>query len=103
MKKLLLTGIAALFLATGTIFAQAEDDPTKWKFDGHSCAIRKYVAGEDNWEIKPADIPDLKRHIKAFEACDKFYDCVARRDGYPTVEPKGKRPKHCYAVDKRWR
>ena len=101
LKKTLLASAAALFLAAGTAHAEEENMPNGWWLNGHSCQIQKFVEGEDTGVITPKDIPDIERELKALKACDRFYQCVAERDGY--IKPRGKRPKHCYATDKRWR
>jgi hypothetical protein len=101
MKKVLIAGVAVLLMTTGTAHAEK-----KWETDWHRCMLEKFVTEETElnvlkWTITPEDIPNIERELKELKRCDAFYTCVAERDGY--VKPKGKRPKHCYANDRRWR
>jgi hypothetical protein len=116
MKKLLLTSVAALFLATGTAHAEWYDTELangydKWTANGHSCLIIKLFRPNDHnvfqtqegtegtmVHIQPSEIPDLEKALHNLKLCNKFYDCVAKRDykRYGTTpDPKGA-PKHCY-------
>jgi hypothetical protein len=120
MKKLFLTGVAALFLATST--AYAEPDATKewqtrklctvWKlFNPHTVdapgdyfgdreEIRVYN-GQATIDLRLDDLLELQKLLPDIKKCEAFWTCVAERDG--DVKPKGKRPKHCYENDRRWR
>jgi len=121
MKKLFLTGIAALFMATGT--AHAVED-TKWRADLHSCVIVKTfafkgkTAGDtlygENATVHADDILNdnsatvflsledalaIQKELPALKKCDAFYTCVVKRDWRrytPDAKPKGPVPKHCY-------
>ena len=124
MKKLLLTVIAALFLATGT--AHAVED-TKWRANFHSCNIVKpfafksktaagstlcgeteiVSAGADNILnadsatvfLSLEDALAIQKELPALKKCDAFYKCVAKRDWRrytPDAKPEGPIPKHCY-------
>jgi hypothetical protein len=114
MKKLLLTSIAALFLATGAAHAEWYDTERansyyKWTTNGHSCEIKKAFRPKDDnvfrteegtteISIQATEIADLEKALHNLKLCDKFYDCVAKRDykRYGTTpDPKGA-PKHCY-------
>jgi hypothetical protein len=53
-----------------------------------------YVDDAVRVEIGPRFIKEMEAAIALLKMCDKFWTCVAERDGY--VEPKGKKPKHCY-------
>ena len=76
----------------------------KWVTNGHSCQIIKvFHPGDSNIYrdedvttvyIQPSEISDLEKAIHNLKLCDKFYDCVAKRDGY--VKSDGHRPEHCY-------
>jgi hypothetical protein len=59
-------------------------------------SVRVFI---DNEEIR-----DLEKALHNLKICDKFWTCVAQRDG-DEEPPKGKRrPKHCYeSMWKGWR
>src|SRR5262249_11382990 len=104
MKKVLLTGVAALFLVTGTAHADNE----KWEASFRQCHIRKWFSKDElaaiGWAretegqtivIEPEEIPDILKAIRVIEKCKAFYQCLEDRD-------RGK-VKHCYENDRRWR
>ena len=116
MKRLLLSGIAVLFLATGTTHA----DDKKWEGDFRKCEIVKIfpkvapnpaedgiLRGEiDDYginisgdrvriAIRPNDIADIEKGIRLLKKCKAFWQCTNDRD-------QGK-VKHCYENDRRWR
>jgi hypothetical protein len=98
--RVLLAGVAALSVLSASA-ACAQSDEKKWEFNGHRCAIERYVKEGDGTlvQIQPEDIPDIEAGIKKLKACDRFYDCVVKRDWRrytPTAKPKGTIPKHCY-------
>jgi hypothetical protein len=112
-RALLLTGVAALFLATGTAHAGYYGNE-KWTFNGRYCLVEKLTApgpgnesgylewGEKNLLLMSlGDVLELQKSIRALKQCEAFHQCVAERDGY--IKPKGKKPKHCYTNDRRWR
>jgi hypothetical protein len=107
MKELLLTSVAALFLATGAAHAE------EWEIDCRRDRIYKEFPksdapgiwtseSEDGSTFVAIDRTELDEIAKAiakarreFKKCDLFYKCLEDRD-------KGK-VKHCYENDKRWR
>jgi hypothetical protein len=116
MLKMLLAGIAALFLATGT--SHAAD--MKWEGDFRKCEIVKIfpkveqnpdadgiLHGELDYQgisitadsvrigIQPDEIADIERGIRLLKKCKAFWQCTNDRD-------RGK-VKHCYENDRRWR
>src|SRR5262245_1706408 len=103
MRKLLLTGIAALLLATGTAHADNE----KWEAVFRQCHIRKWFSKDElanmGWQrdtgqtivIEAEEIPDILKAIREIKKCQAFYQCLEDRD-------RGK-VKHCYENDRRWR
>jgi hypothetical protein len=104
MKKLLITGVAALFLATGTAHADSE----KWEASFRQCHIRKWFSKDElaaiGWAretegqtivIEAEEIPDILKAISVIKKCKAFYQCLEDRD-------RGK-VKHCYENDRRWR
>jgi hypothetical protein len=128
MKKLLLTGIAALFLATSPTYAEPDatkewqirklcnvyklfnprvvtyglspDEPVPGDFFGDHEEIRVYN-GQAEISLQLDDLLELQKLLPYIKKCEAFWTCVAERDG--DVKPKGKRPKHCYENDRRWR
>src|SRR5262249_35340548 len=132
MKKLLLTSIAALFLATGAV-AESPDD-SKWTASFRRCEITKTFAfhsktvvdstlyGENGGvhadnssatvSLRLEDVLAIQKELPTLKKCDAFYTCVYKRDylkHYASpgtsdpVKPGEKRPKHCYENDRRWR
>ena len=104
MKKLLLAGVAALLMATGTAHADNE----KWEASFRQCHIRKWFSKDElaaiGWAretegqtivIEPEVIPDILKAIGVIKKCKAFYQCLEDRD-------RGK-IKHCYENDRRWR
>jgi hypothetical protein len=116
MKKLLLTGVAVLILATGTAHAEGG----KWEGDFRKCEIVKIfpkveqnpdangiLHGELDYQgisitadsmrigIQSDEIADIERGIRLLKKCKAFWQCVADREA-------GK-VKHCYDNDRRWR
>ena len=104
MKKLLLTGVAVLLLATGTAHADSE----KWEASFRQCHIRKWFSKDElaniGWAretegqtivIEAEEIPDILKAIRVIKKCKAFYQCLEDRD-------RGK-VKHCYENDRRWR
>ena len=104
MKKLLLAGIAALLMATGTAHADNE----KWEASFRQCHIRKWFSKDElaaiGWAretegqtivIEAEEIPDILKAIGVIKKCKAFYQCLEDRD-------RGK-VKHCYENDRRWR
>jgi hypothetical protein len=111
MKKLLLSGIAALLLTTGTAYAA---DREKWDVYWRNCEIRIWFSpeqlqaatrwGVDNegketdWKaiaIKAEEIPNLLKAIREIKKCEAWFQCLDDR--------LHKKVKHCYANDRRWR
>jgi hypothetical protein len=99
MKKLFLAGCAALFLATGAAHAEIG----KWEFNGHRCAIETTV-NEATIEkgglvqILPENIPVIEAGLIKLKACDRFYNCIVKRDWRrytPDAKPKEPIPKRC--------
>jgi hypothetical protein len=100
MKKTLLTGIAALFLATGAAHAGGYTRSDEWELNCRMTAINKARPDDADWDehmmvITPDDLPKLEKAIKEFKQCLAFWKCTKDRD-------MGK-VKHCYDNDKRWR
>ena len=104
MKKLLLTGVAVLLLATGTAHADSE----KWEASFRQCHIRKWFSKDElaniGWAretegqtivIEAEEIPDILNAIRVIKKCKAFYQCLEDRN-------RGK-VKHCYENDRRWR
>jgi len=92
MKKLLLTGVAVLLLATGTAHADSE----KWEASFRQCHIRWARETEGQTiVIEAEEIPDILKAIRVIKKCKAFYQCLEDRD-------RGK-VKHCYENDRRWR
>jgi hypothetical protein len=116
MKKILLSGIAALLLATGAAHA-GYSFSTKWEANVRYCAIFKWVPRDhqsdipyqrpglnsNGWStddgqmmaIEADEIPDILKAIPEIKKCKAFWQCVVDRDA-------GK-VKHCYENDRRWR
>jgi hypothetical protein len=105
MKKLLLTSIAALLLASQPV---ANADQEKWEGDFRQCHIRKWFSKDElaeiGWQrdtpgqtivIEQDEIGDLEKAIRLIKKCKAFYQCLDDRD-------RGK-VKHCYENDRRWR
>jgi hypothetical protein len=110
VKKLLLTGIAALFLATGAAHAEEKFDDSWWTDCRHGWITKEFRAElmQDNPPIEITDtsvritydelrklLKDLPRITRALKACDAYNKCLDDRDA-------GK-VKHCYENDRRWR
>src|SRR5262249_35820543 len=99
MKKLLLTSVAALFLATGTAHAECfgPELVEHWCSEKWSCGL-KWI-GDEPAMVHPEDIPKLIRAFKIMKRSPKtncdFLQCLEDR-------ANGK-VKHCYENDKRWR
>src|SRR5262249_27374970 len=104
MKKLFLTGIATLFLATGTTHAEEN----RWGTDFRHCVLTKtfnttdpYPYYEDFHDgrivigIDCDEILEIVNGIKELKKCAAFWQCVEDRE-------KGK-VKHCDENDRRWR
>jgi hypothetical protein len=94
MKKLFITSIAALFLATGAAHAEKG----KWEFNGHRCAIETTIEEGGLVQIEAEDIPDIEAGLIKLKACDRFVNCVVKRDWRrytPDAKPKGPIPKRC--------
>jgi len=93
----------ALFLATG---AAADEPFTGWDWDWHRCDLVKYRKGEIVREsrIEVEDIAELEKLLPLMRKCDRFYQCVIKRDypkgwveGAPSpLKPGEKKPKHCF-------
>jgi hypothetical protein len=102
-RKLLMTGVAVLFLATGTAQQSAQAGyygEDKWITNCRYTIIEKRRpegGDQPDWlmYIEPADLPVLEREIKNLKKCMLFSKCLSDRDA-------GK-VKHCYENDKRWR
>jgi hypothetical protein len=92
MKKLLLTSVAALFLATGAAHATSDPDDVKWFFSGRNCHIRQPLeARQEGWDsvaIGLDELLEMQKFIPMLKKCEKFYKCLEKRDA-------GK-VKHCY-------
>jgi hypothetical protein len=121
MKKLFLTSISALLLATGAAHAdklphEQYDMQKHWQGDWRRCwAIKNFssidpnrneVFGENEevWfkgkndiavTLSLEDVLELQKQLPLLKRCTAFYQCVADRE-------EGK-VKHCYANDRRWR
>src|SRR5262249_24218063 len=108
----ILTGIAALFLATGAAHAQdarkrLKDIEDIWQIEKWDCALvyhppphdEPYRPGETVAEypatITLEDIPGLLRRFKELKKHCEWFQCLDDRNA-------GK-VKHCYANDRRWR
>jgi hypothetical protein len=89
MKKLLLTGVAALLLATGA----AQADSEKWEASFRQCHIRKWFSKDElaniGWAretegqtivIEAEEIPDILKAIRVIKKCKAFYQCLEDRD-----------------------
>src|SRR5215831_5227644 len=92
MKKLLLTGIAALCLATGTAHSgDSKSEPEAgWRINCRKVEIW-YEGGEEN-DAQPGhltlkDIREIEKLIPYLKKCDVFWECVRRRG---TKWPSGK-------------
>jgi hypothetical protein len=104
MKKALLSGIAALLLATGAAHADVKTDidgypkpETIWIAHIHSCSIYRAVTegNSDSSTIEWNEIPEVLRALRELKQCAAFHQCISDRNA-------GK-VKHCYANDRRWR
>jgi len=94
MKKLLLSGIAALFLATGTAHATSDgesenEDAPNWYFEKWECSAR--MSGV----VTLKDIPAIMENIRNLKKHCAWLQCLDDRAA-------GK-VKHCYTNDRRWR
>ena len=97
MKKLLLTGIAALFLTTGTAHASwlriicgYYENCVETKGKGNCAKL-----SDLNWD-ESADLDwDESKYARACKKLNAFDKCIADREA-------GK-VKHCYENDRRWR
>src|SRR5262245_49134254 len=106
MRKLFLTSIAALFLATGAAQPSAYADD-KWitncrsitiekRFPAEALTIEKRLPDEvPMMFITPEDLPTLEKEIKELKKGMAWWKCIDDRAA-------GK-VKHCYENDKRWR
>jgi hypothetical protein len=90
MKKLFLTGIAALFLVTGAAHAD-----TGWILHRTCTVYKDFDESTDNVTLELNDLLELQKFIPILKKCTAFWQCVADREA-------GK-VKHCYENDKRWR
>jgi hypothetical protein len=67
MKKLLLSGIAALFLATGTAHAEHMCKDPSIKYDGHSCELdisaEVTPSGDPQWPLRLMVKNDTDREV----------------------------------------
>ena len=86
MEKTLLTGIAALLLATGAAHAD-------WRL--HRTCTFFYSGSDESGMYSLEDALEIQKLIPDLRKCDAFWKCVEKREA-------GK-VKHCYANDKRWR
>jgi hypothetical protein len=81
MKKLFLSGIAALFLATGAV--HAEERP-QWSSDFRHCMATKnftddtanVVVFEKSVSLDLEELLELQRHIPLLKKCSAFWQCV---------------------------
>src|SRR5262249_1025318 len=83
MKKLLLSGVAALFLATGTTHAAAEEKTTNtWDLRTRSCTVIRLARSEHlrDDDLDMGNLLELQKFIPRLRACEKFLQCVANRD-----------------------
>jgi hypothetical protein len=105
VKRLFLTGVAVLFLATGAAHADVKTDidgypkpVRKWIAHIHSCSIYR-PATEGNIDatdvIEWDEIPEVLRALRELKQCAAFHQCISDRNA-------GK-VKHCYENDRRWR
>jgi hypothetical protein len=116
VKRLLLAGVAALFLATGAAHAQWRNDPP-WRTDCRHGLLEMYFEPRSPDDFNPPVefdkseagratviidyeafrklLKDLPTAIRAFKACDAYRKCLDDR-GTGKV-------KHCYWNDRRWR
>src|SRR5260370_4004945 len=99
MKKLLLTGIAALFLATGAAHAGCYYHEDKWTVNCRMEAINKTRPDNEDLPenimiITREDLPELEKTIKDFKKCIAFWKC--------TEDRAAGKVKHCAYNDKRW-
>jgi hypothetical protein len=110
MKRLLLTSVAALFLATGTVHAEEKLDNPWWPDCRRSRIVKMFNAEllENNPPVMVGPtvilisldelrklLKDLPNITRAFKACDAYRKCLVDRE-------IGK-VKHCYENDRRWR
>jgi hypothetical protein len=94
MRRFLLC--TALLMAILPAAANADD---KWEGNFRRCQIEKVLPeGQRLAEVTTDDLPNLQKWIAFLKMCDRFWRCVAERDGY--IEARGKRPKHCYQRDR---
>jgi hypothetical protein len=99
--KLLLTGVAALFLATGTAHA-IMDENLDWSINWKPCSVTPTdkdsggLTGIKAIALDLEDIRNLQKFIPELKKCEAWYKCLYDRDIKHTV-------KHCYANDRRWR
>jgi hypothetical protein len=92
-RTLILAGLV-LALTASTAQTATSDG---WEGNFRRCDITKASNDQehDPWlSFEAEDLPKLEKWVAFLKVCDKFWQCVAERDGY--VKPKGKRPKHCY-------
>jgi hypothetical protein len=109
MKKLILTGVATLLLATGAAKAEEKLDDSWWTDCRHGWITKEFKkVDEDNPPVEVTEtsiritydelrnlLKDLPRITRALRACDAYRKCLDDRDA-------GK-VRHCYANDRRWR
>jgi hypothetical protein len=125
LRKILLAGIAALFLAAGTAHSgdsKSEPKPS-WVIDCRKAEIQ--YDGDDDDDARRAhltlkDVREIEKLAPYLKKCEAFWECVKRRgtkwpdgsawvyppagtkwgtkqpDGSVSVYPPAKRPKHCY-------
>ena len=108
--RALLTGIAALFLATGAAHAEEKLDDSWWTDCRHGWITKQFKPElmQDDPPVEITDtsvritydelrklLKDLPRITRALKACDAYRKCLDDR-GTGKV-------KHCYANDRRWR
>jgi hypothetical protein len=118
MKKLLLTSVAALFLATGAAHAEPANSSRQLVSDCrysddtyvencrspnyHRCDVVRFGSTDDGGPLELNDLLELQKKLQKFipllRKCEAFYKCAAKRDGLDTVKlkPGEKRPRHCY-------
>jgi hypothetical protein len=111
MKKLFLSGIAALFLATGTAHAQWRTDPPM-RTDCRHGQFEMYLKADDapntevlrdedrvtvriDYEAFRKMLKDLPTAIRAVRACYAYWKCGE--------DKAAGKVKHCYENDRRWR
>jgi hypothetical protein len=95
--RIALTTAIAMLVALGTASTAQTATSDGWIGNFRRCDITKasHDQEHDPWlSFEAEDLPKLEKWVAFLKVCDRFWQCVAERDG--VVKSKGKRPAHCY-------